>query len=376
MMKKRAGMIFLAGVTVMSLLAGCNTAGGEGQGRSGEASVTEQEENEASAGQNQSVDPEDAAAGQNQSVDPEDVAAGQNRSVNPEDVAAGLERDENPGFSGEDIRGISVVSGGEVVYQMNYTPRNDRDSFLYWDMVTPYASTAIVNTEAMYELYDMISGLDLTSAFGDPEDASPVLEDSDTYIVINYYDGGDSDEQEAEPNKTLTLMIGDEQEDGTYVCALKGYEEKKLKINSSTLDAVLQQDPYDLILKIPYVVNVATVKEVDIAYGGKDHTMTLDKDVYKINGKKADSDTYLSLYSDLMQPMLDGKIPEDAKFEEDREPLISIRYIRNIDGAEDYEVKIYPYGDDRYTVSVNGEEHFFLITEDVETLEKVLKDAF
>lgn len=295
--------------------------------------------------------------------------------VLPEDVAAKLESPENPSFEKEEVRGISVVVDGETVYQMNYTPQNDKDSYLYWDLIEPYASTAIVNTETMYELYEMIAGLDLTAATQEQVDASQNPEEFDTYITLNYYDSGDSGSQEIEPDKTVTLLIGDKQ-DGQYYCVLKGYEEKALMLDAGFLDSILQLDPYNLILKIPYVVNVATVKEVDITYGGGDYQMTLDGDTYKINKKKVDSEEYLALYSSLMQPMLDGKIPEDETLEEDREPLISIRYIRNMDGVEDYEVHIYPYGEDQYTVSVNGEEHFFLSSEDVETLEETLKDAF
>lgn len=337
----------MAGIAAVSLLAGCGTNNGE---QSETVSAVGQEQEESSAAEEQS------------------------RDINPEDVAENLERAENPGFEKEDIRGISVVVDGEPVYQMNYTPQEDKESYLYWSMLTPYPSTVIVNTETMYQLYETIAGLDLTSGTEEQADASQTPESFDTYITLNYFDGGE-DESEAEPNKTVTLLIGDEQ-DGQYYCVLKGDEEKALLLNAAALNAILQYNPYDLILKIPYVVNVVTVGEVDISYKGKDYTMTLDGGVYKINGKEVDSDEYLNLYSELMQPMLDGEIPEDAGLEEGREPLISMRYVRNMEGAKDYEVDIYTYGDNQYTVSVNGVEKFFLSAEDVEALEKVLKDAF
>lgn len=345
MMKKRLGAIFLAGIVTASLLAGCSDTGG-------------------------AQDTADSVSGQESSS-----VGAQIGSVNQEDVAEGLESPENPEFAKENIRGVSVVVDGEPVYQLNYTPQDDKDSYLYWDMVTPYASTAIVNTETMYELYEEIAGINLTAGTSDQQDSSQDPKTFDTYLTLNYYESEDSDEQKAEPNRTVTLLIGEKQ-DNQYYCVLKGYEEKALLLDSAVLDAVLQQDPYDLILKIPYVINVATVKEVDITYGGQDYQMTLEGDTYKINQKKVDSEAYLSLYSELMQPMLDGKIPEDDKLDADREPLISIRYIRNMDGARDYEIHIYPYGDGQYTVSVNGEEHFFLSAEDVEALEKTLKEAF
>lgn len=345
MIKKRLGVMFLAGIVTASLLAGC----GDNNGKQ---------------------DTAESASGQENSS-----AGAQTASVNPEDVAKGLEGPEKPEFDKEDIRGVSVVVDGEPAYQLNYTPQDDKESYLYWDMVTPYASTAIVNTEAMYELYEDIAGLNLTAGTSEQQDPSRIPETFDTYITVNYYESEDSDEQKAEPNRTVTLLIGEKQ-DNQYYCVLKGYEEEALLLDSAVVDAVLQQDPYDLILKIPYVVNVATVKEVDITYGGKDYKMTLEGDTYKINKKKVDSEEYLSLYSELMQPMLDGKIPEGEKLDADREPLISIRYIRNMDGVRDYEIHIYPYGDEQYTVSVNGEEHFFLSAGDVETLEKALKEAF
>lgn len=353
-MKKKLGIIFLTGILSVVLLAGC---GADQEEQSSSGSASEQSTSEASKEKSTSS------------------SSKANLAVNPEDVAKKLESQENPKFDKEDIRGISVVVDGEPVYQMNYTPRDDRESYLYWDMVTPYASTAVVDTEAMYELYEMIAGMDLTSGSEEAKDSAQAMENCDTYITLNYYEHKDSEEQKEEPNRTATLLIG-EQKDGKYYCELKEYGEKGLWISADTIDAILQQESYDLILKIPYVVNVTTVKKVNISYKGKDYTMTSDNGTYKINGKKVDASEYQSLYSELMQPMLDGEIEEDFGPEKGREPLISIRYIRNMDGAEDYEVNIYSCGDDQYTVSVNGEENFFLVAEDVKTLEKALQDAF
>ena len=353
-MKKKLGIIFIAGILTVVLLAGCG-ADQEEQSSSGSAS----EQSDSGSSEEQKTSSSSKA----------------NLSVNPEDVAKKLESQENPKFDKEDIRGISVVVDGEPVYQMNYTPREDRESYLYWDMVTPYASTAVVDTEAMYQLYEMIAELDLTSGSEEQKDSAQDMENCDTYITLNYYEHKDSEEQEEEPNRTATLLIGD-QKDGKYYCELKEYGEKGLWISTDTMDAILQQEPYNLILKIPYVVNVSTVKKVNITYKGKEYTMTSENGTYKINGRKVDASEYQSLYSELMQPMLDGEIEEDASMEKGREPLISIQYVRNMDGAEDYDVNIYSCGDDQYTVSVNAEENFFLVAEDVKTLEKALQDAF
>ncbi len=344
-MKKQWGQLFVAGLSVLCLLAGCGKENGNTEGSE---------------------------------IQPENVQPVKERiyqPVNPEEVAKGLESPENPEFEKEDVRGISAVEDGQILYQINYTPQIDRESYLYWDMVVPYASTAVVNTEAMYGVYEAVANLDLTADGLEEEESHVDLSDCDTYITLNYYNNGDGSEQEDEPNETVTLLIGEET-DGQYHCSLKGYEEQCILLNTSAVDAILHQDPYDMILKIPYVVNMATVREVEISYQGKDYRMTLEGENYKIQDKEVGMEEYRELYSELMQPMLDGRIPEEEELESGREPLISIDYIRNIDEVDDYIIRIYPYEGGKYTVNVNGQEHFFLVSEDVKVLEEVLKESF
>ena len=173
-MKKKLGIIFLTGILSVVLLAGCG------------ADQEEQSTSEASKEKSTSS------------------SSKANLAVNPEDVAKKLESQENPKFDKEDIRGISVVVDGETVYQMNYTPRDDKESYLYWDMVTPYASTVVVDTEAMYELYEMIAGMDLTSGSEEAKDSVQDMENCDTYITLNYYEHKDSEEQKEEPKEMRT----------------------------------------------------------------------------------------------------------------------------------------------------------------------------
>lgn len=356
-LEKITFIFFLAGMVWALLLTGCGESGKKPDA-AGEALDTETGDT------------------QTQAVEGKDVA-----SVNPEEVARGLEREENPDFEKEAVRGISVTVEGELRYQLNYTPRNDRDSFLYWDMPSPYGSTVIVDTEAMYELYGVMADLDLT---GEEGDNTKRPEDFDTYITVNYYAGGEAGEQPPKPNRTLTLFVGESLE-GKYHCVLKGREDAVLLLDEQSVNSILNQNPYDLILKIPYVVNVATVKQVEIAYKGETMIMTREGDVCRIDGEEVEIEAYQERYSALMQPMLDGEIMGSGASDsgdgqsdvKDREPLIHIRYIRNMEGALDYDVAIYQNEDGRYTVSVNGAEYFYLKGEDVENLEEFLeKDYF
>lgn len=294
------------------------------------------------------------------------------KTLNPEDAAKELEREEYPSFRREQIRGISVAENGIIRYQLQYLPRSDRDSFLYWDMPVPYASSAVVDTEAMYELFDAVSALDFGKEQAGAEAERTAQEDaqwaeSGTYITVNYCRKQADSTKQADADRTVTLIIG-EKKDGQYACRLSGWKERTLYLKEAAVARILHQDPYAMLLKIPYVINVATVKKVEIQCGSQSHTMEREEDSYWIDGKKADQDRYLDLYAKLMQPMLDGEIPKDAVSEENQEPLLTIRYVRSLEGAQDQTVAIYPYGDGQYTVDVNGHRYFFLVPQDVETL--------
>lgn len=297
---------------------------------------------------------------------------GDTKTVDPEDEAKKLQREEYPSFRREQIRGMSVAENGTIRYQLQYLPRSDRDSFLYWDMPVPYASSAVVDTEAMYGLFDAVSALDFGKKQAGSGAKRTAREDAEwtengTYITVNYCGEQADSTKQADADRTVTVIIG-EKKDGRYECRLLGWKERTLYLKEAAVARILHQDPYAMLLKIPYVINVATVKKVEIQCGPQTHTMEREEDAYWIDGKKADRDKYLDLYAELMQPMLDGEIPKDAAAQEKKEPLLTIRYVRSLEGAQDQTVAIYPYGDGRYTVDVNGHQYFFLVPQDVQTL--------
>ncbi len=377
-------------------IGGCT---GKNNGKKGQDTVKNSGENAANNGQ------------------PAEIATGGTVS-NPEEIAKSLKSEKHPKLQKEDIRGVSVAEGGDIRYQFNYTPRNDRDSYLFWDMPVPYSSTAVVDTENMYLLFEAISALDLTNASatqakepgasqdnltskepeasqdnltskepGANQDGLPAKEpgantgslpemgNTGSYLTVNYYKGDTSSGGQADPNYTMTLVSG-QKKNGYYICTLKGQENNPLQLNAQSIDSILHRDTYSMILKIPYVIKADTVKKVTIHYQGQQFPMIAENDSYSINGKNADRKEYLDLYACLMQPMLDGEIDKDATPDKDKEELLSITYERNLAGAEDYEVIIYAYKGGKYTSCVNGREQFYLNADDVKVLEQEIQDVF
>lgn len=283
---------------------------------------------------------------------------------------------ETPVLIKENIRSLEVISDGVTNYKVKYTPQEDKESYLYWDMVTPYESTTVIDTESLYKVFDTLAGINLTNVTEVQEGTDIGISGTDTKLIVYYYNSTDIKTQEANPDSMMTLLIGNKTENGNYYCALDGYEDRVMLVDATTVDSILNQDPYDLILKIPYLINIASVSEVDINYNKKDYTMTLDGDTYYMNKKKVNSKVYYNLFSDLMQPIINKQIQEDADMKSDRTPVLTIYYTRNMDRVPDYEIKYYEYDDEYYTIDVNGQENFLVSTEDFNTLISNIKDAY
>jgi len=171
-------------------------------------------------------------------------------------------------------------------------------------------------------------------------------------------------------------LIGSADGQGSRYVAVKGYEDAVYKIPSALLDAVYGLNPFDYILKIPALINIDTVKSVEIQSGGKTYTMEPDEDRYKMNGKKAEKEDFTAVYQALLNVMLDSEIEEGSLPEGDREEKLRVVYKRNTDDAPEVELVYYPYDDTYDSVSINGRERFLVKAADVDALTEQIQKAF
>lgn len=270
-------------------------------------------------------------------------------------------------ISKEQIRGVEVMVNGTTAYAISYKPSKEKDSYLYWEMGVPYGRDAIVDTEAMYQLYGQIAKVVSTKAdrAGKKETG---IRGSSTSIAVTYTDKKDK----AEAEYTTTLLIGDKEGDG-YHCARKGAETDALLVDATTIEGILGRAPFDLILKVPYVINLSTVSRVDLVAGKDTHTMEAADGTYRIDGKEVEKKDYCDRYSALLSPMIAKELSKSEKAKVGKECLLKITYTRNLEDARNYEVGFYSYDDDYDAVSVNGETHFLVEKQEVENLIDVLK---
>lgn len=296
-----------------------------------------------------------------------------NKEKETEEVA--IEQVTELDFKVEDIRALEVTKDGEVVYQLSYEPRKDRQSFLFWDMPVPYQSVATVDTEEIYKLFQVFAGIDWKNS--KQAETNRELANSDTKITLSYYDdsedsGESGKNQEAskeqklehpEPNRTATIFVG-EKVDNTYECAVKG-DDTVYRIKDFAIDAVLNEKPYDMILKIPFLLDKQSVKEVNVEWNGKKAELKSDENGLSINGKNVDEETYNSVYSMLLQCGMTGEVPSDIDVAKGKEPFVKLQYVRTKKEFEEYLIAFYEYDEENAAVDINGKVVFLVSQKDV-----------
>lgn len=263
------------------------------------------------------------------------------------------------------IRGLSVQKDGETIFAVSYEPQEGKQSFDYWDISIPYQSQVSVNTE---ELYDLLG----TAALLGFEDAGEIsfedagISGSTTSIFLAYnQEQGSADKGSAQPTKARTIFIGREDGQGHYYAAYKGLEQVMLA-DQSFVDLILNVEPYQYILKIPVLVSVDTIEKVQILYGEEQHIMEQRQNIWKMDDKEVSQEDFHTFYGEILDVMLTGEREKIA--EEERTPVLTVQFIRNMEQISDIEVKYFPYDEQSMSVSVNDEENFLVDKKQVQTL--------
>lgn len=282
-----------------------------------------------------------------------------------------LPRDDGTrGIYSKAVRALSVQKDGETVFAVSYEPRDYKESFDYWDISVPYESMVSVDTERLYELFDVVSGLTAKEA---PEASLPSAEEAGlkeggTRIFIAY-DG----QQEAgakgqpEPTAAREIRIGQEDGQGHYYAALSEDDDVCL-LDQASVDAVLGIEPFSCILKIPALIQIDTVSEVAVSDGNQVRRMEREEGSWKLDGKPVSQDEFQKLYGEMLGVILSGELPGDAAAEEERETLLVLQFFRNVEDAPDMEVRYEVYDEDSACVCVNGKRQFLVDKKDVERL--------
>ena len=141
------------------------------------------------------------------------------------------------------------------------------------------------------------------------------------------------------------------------------------------MNSLLELKPFNLILKIPALVNIDTLDSVDMSIGKKTYTMKLDGSDYKFGKKTVKKEKFTELYQALQSVMLDSEV-EETKDAADKEEVLTVTFHRNTEEAPEVTLKYYTYDDTYDSLEINGTERFLVKAEDVDALVKQIKKAF
>lgn len=294
------------------------------------------------------------------------------------------------------LRGLVIQEDGEVMFAASYEPRVGKESFDYWDISVPYESMVSVNTESLYNLFDMVLSLGWEKADGVSRKEAGLAKDAEdaTSIFLAYdKEQKPGEKGKAKPTAGRRILIGDADGNGHYYAVLDGSDEVAL-VSRTLVDAILNVDAYSCILKVPVVIGIDTVEQVQIISEKQMFLMEQDADGFKVDGKAVEEKEFKSLYGKLLDIMISGEIAKEGRTEmqgtlaggvkaadnkgaegigSERTAVLTIQFIRNVEGASDVEVSYYKYDEQFMSVSVNGKEYFLVERESIDSLQEVLK---
>lgn len=280
-------------------------------------------------------------------------------------------------FDSEQIKGIRVERDGETLLDIQYQPVFYKAYYDYWNMIVPYESTVSVNTEEMYNYYENIvtlfrtwrSVLDdakNTETQVDKEIDTKSLETPDARISV-IFSNDSEEEQSAEIKYEETLCfqaVGDK-----YQVWPENRQEQVIEIEKENVENCLSQEPFQLILKVPVIVDMTTVSEVEVTSSGKAHILKKAGESWKLDGKKLGQEEFSDIYSMILDIPL---IEEAEKIKVKNEPFLQICFHRTSSEAPEIRVNYYEDSGGKMLVEINQKTFFYVSADQVKKLKKTI----
>lgn len=285
----------------------------------------------------------------------------------------------NPSFIQAGIRKVILTKNGEEIFQLSNEPADYKMEFDYWEVLKPYDETMTVNTEEMYRLFDALCEFDFQTPVAIADGTDTGLEDSETFISLEFVNT--LDEEEAKSTKYadsgIEIILGNEDGAGYRFAAVKGQPNEVYKLSSDIISAIYNLQPFDYILKIPALIDINTVENIQILTEEKNYKMSVDteKEIYRLGKRQVEKEVFTKLYQVLASVMLEKEPEIDTK---EGKPILTVVYHRNRQDAPDIQIDYYEYEEDatHCLVEINETQKFLVKKVDVETLIKQIKEEF
>lgn len=285
----------------------------------------------------------------------------------------------NPVLIQDGIRKVVLTKDGEEIFHLSKEPADYKMDFDYWEILNPYDETMTVNTEEMYGLFDILCQMNLQTPVPIEEGTETGLSGSTTSISLEFVNTQDAEKAKSTlyADSQAEIILGNEDGEGNRFAAVKGFENQIYKLPDVLLESVYGLNPYDYILKIPVLINIETVKNIELTTEDKTYKMSVDAQAqeYQLGKKTVEREDFTTLYQALSSVMLAGE-PEEKDEKAENQVLLTVTYNRNQDTAPQISVAYYEYDDTYDLVKINDTQRFLVKKADVENLIKQIQDAF
>lgn len=290
-----------------------------------------------------------------------------------------LKQAASPLFIPNGIRSVSLKREGDEFLYISREPAEYKMKFDYWEMLNPYDENVTMNTEVMFEMFQELCSLSFETPVELEEGVDTGLIDSKMGYRVEYVDTLDDTlaQKREEADTEAEIILGKEDGKGGRYAAVAGSEEKVYVLSDTVLQMIFGRKPFDYILKIPVLISADSLKDIEITTGGRQYVIQVDTkaDSYKFGGKDVKKEEFAALYQLISGVRLEAEADEGRRRDEE-EPLLTVDFHRNMEGAPDVRVSYYVYDEEFASVRVDQAERFLVRQEDLRAVIEGIEEAF
>jgi hypothetical protein len=288
-----------------------------------------------------------------------------------------------PAVKAENINYINVEKRDSENVELKLMPNGANDNSGYgasWQYLKPYGDGYTADSNAISTLLQNYTSFNYTGCVDYKGDdlAKYGLDKPAASITVGYYEtdskptptpstsGGPQSQNKV--GKIYKIYIGNKTEDGNYYVRVNDLNSVYLLL-STTVDAMLNVDPFTQLNKYAAIPNVLKVDKVTAEINGTTYAMTVKttktkdkenneviKQSFTFNGKDAEEETFKTLYRSLVSVMYDSQLNEKVDITK-LKPVLKLSFHLTTDDST-ISLTCLPYNDSFYIVDKGTGKYF------------------
>lgn len=242
-----------------------------------------------------------------------------------------------------------------------------------WQMTQPYSEPVGVDAQYFQPVLDALPNIAIDGFVEDnPKDLAQYgLDKPKGELIVK------------DKQNTLHILIGDDKDDAQVY--FKTADSPSVYVMSKDRLAFMDTEPYDIMEKFAYIVNIDDVDRIIVEAKGKTHDITLTRTTkkaekegeedevvttYKVDGKAVEEDPFKQYYQSLIGMTVDAEIDEQLE----EVPEVKTTFFLNKGSEREVHVNYVPYNRDFYAVFRGGKAEFVLSKQQVDKMLQDLED--